>query len=126
MSASILAANRRQAVQVLTWQTLSVLGVAAICAVLWGAKQGLSIMAGGGVGVVSSAYMAFALLRPRADASASRIAMGFFVGWVIKVLVTIALLWIVFRSQMFAPFTVVLGFALTFVVFGFAAANRRP
>ena len=125
MSASILAANRRQALQIMLWQALSVLGAAALSLALWGAKHGLSVLVGGGVGVVSTAYMAFALLRQSADASAKRIAIGFFVGWVMKVLVTIALLWAVFRSKTFAPPSLVAGFALTFVVFWFAAMHRR-
>jgi F0F1-type ATP synthase assembly protein I len=125
MSASILAANRRQALQVLLWQALSVLGLAAVSLALWGVKSGVSVLVGGGVGVVSTAYMAFALLRAGPDASATRIVIGFFVGWVTKVLLTIALLWIVLRSNAFAPLAVIAGFALTFGAFWLAALRRR-
>jgi F0F1-type ATP synthase assembly protein I len=125
MSASILAANRRQALQIMLWQALSVLGLAAISLVLWGFKQGLSVLVGGGAGILSTAFMALALLRPGADASALRIAAGFFVGWVVKTFLVVALLWVFFRSQVFAPLPLIAGFALTFVAFLFAAARRR-
>jgi ATP synthase protein I len=125
MSASILAANRRQALHIMLLQALAVLALAALSLALWGVRSGLSILVGGGVGIVSTAYMAFALLRSSANTSAKRIAIGFFVGWVIKVLMTVALLWIVFRSKAFEPLSIVAGFALTFVAFWFAAMRRR-
>ena len=125
MSASILAANRRQALQVLLWQALSVLGLAAVSLALWGAKTGLSVLVGGGVGIISTAYMAFALLRAGPDVSATRIVIGFVVGWVIKVFLTIALLWIVLRSNAFAPLAVIAGFALTYGAFWLGALRRR-
>jgi len=125
MSASILAASRRQALQIMLWQALSVLGLAAIGLALWGVKHSLSVLVGGGVGVLSTAMMALALLRPGADASAQRIAVGFFVGWAVKTFLTIALLWAVFRSQMFAPLALIAGLALTFMTFWFVAARRR-
>jgi F0F1-type ATP synthase assembly protein I len=125
MSAGILAANRRQAMQIMLWQALSVFALAALTLALWGVKNGLSVLVGGGVGLVSTAIMALALLRPGADASAHRIAVGFFVGWLIKAFLTIALLWAVFRSQMFAPLALIAGLALTFMTFWFVAARRR-
>jgi ATP synthase protein I len=125
MSASILAANRRHALQILMWQALTVAVVAVLAFVLWNARMAWSVLVGGGVGVVSTAYMAFALLRQNAQASAQRVAASFFVGWVIKVLLTIALLWIVFRSKAFAPLALLAGFATTFVAFGVTAFRRR-
>lgn len=125
MSASILAANRRHALQIMLWQALSVLVVAVLAFVLWDKRIGLSVIAGGGIGIASTAYMALAMFRPAEQASARRVAFGFYVGWVIKVGLTITLLWVAFRSREFAPLALLCGFATTFVAFGVAAARRR-
>jgi ATP synthase protein I len=125
MSASILAAVRRQALQVLLWQVLSVTVLAGLCLAAKGLKEALSVLAGGGVGVVATAYMAFALLKQNEHAGATRVAVSFFVGWVIKVVLTIALLWIAFRSKTMSPPLLIAGFALTFVAYWLVFARRR-
>jgi F0F1-type ATP synthase assembly protein I len=107
------------------WQALSALALAVMCCVLWGAKSGWSVLTGGGIGIVSTGYMAFALLRQRADASAAQVALSFFVGWVIKILLTIGLLWLAFRSQVMAPLSLIAGFGVTLFAFWLAAVRRH-
>lgn len=124
-ASSILAANRRQALQMTLWQALSALALAVMCCVLWGAKSGWSVLTGGGIGIVSTGYMAFALLRQRVDASAAQVALSFFVGWVIKILLTIGLLWLAFRSQVMAPLSLIAGFGVTLFAFWLAAVRRH-
>jgi F0F1-type ATP synthase assembly protein I len=125
MSASILAAVRRQALQVLLWQALLMLVLAGICLAAWGAKAALSVSVGGGIGVIATAFMAFALLRQSTDATANRIAISFFVGWVVKVFLTVALLSIAMRSKSMSPPLLLAGFALTFVAYWLVYARRR-
>ncbi len=125
MSAGILAANRRQAVQLIFWQALAAVALGVLCLALWGTKSGWSALTGGGVGVVSTGYMAFALLRQGPDASAVQITIGFFVGWAIKTLLTIALLWLVLKSKAFAPLPVLAGFAASFVAYWIVGVRRR-
>jgi F0F1-type ATP synthase assembly protein I len=100
--------------------------LAAACLVLAGAESGRSALYGGGIGVVTTAYMAFAVLRYRAGTDAARIALGFMVGWVIKVLMTIALLVIAFRSKAVAPVPLLVAYGATLLSFWIVATWGSP
>jgi F0F1-type ATP synthase assembly protein I len=125
MGASLLAAARRDALRVVLWQVLSVLIVSVGCFAIWNVSAARSILAGGGIGVVATAYMAFALLRQGEQVSASRVALNFFIGWVVKVLITVSLLLVAMRSKAIAPVFLMAGFSITFVAYWFVFARRR-
>jgi F0F1-type ATP synthase assembly protein I len=100
--------------------------IAAGSLVLAGTESGRSALYGGGIGVVTTAYMAFAVLRYRAGTDAARIALGFMVGWVIKVLMTIALLVIAFRSRAVAPVPLLVAYVATLATFWAMATWGSP
>jgi F0F1-type ATP synthase assembly protein I len=92
--------------------------VAVVCGLAlrnWAAA--VSALAGGGIGVVATAYMAFSLFRPGADASSGRVLRGFVVGWIVKVALTITLLIIAFRSKFIAPLPLLVGYATTYLAY---------
>jgi F0F1-type ATP synthase assembly protein I len=118
-----MEAARRLAMRVVLGQVVVTLGVAAAFAAVSGAGSGRSALVGGGIGVLATAFMAFALLRHRAGAGAGRIAGSFYLGWAIKVAMTVALLVIAFRSPGLAPLPVLAAFFATFCAYWLAAAG---
>src|SRR4051812_1700559 len=99
MSTSEVEAARRQALTIVVGQLTGSGLIALACAAGSGSRAAFSAMAGGVIGALATAYMAFAMLRPRAGVQAAGMAGTFFLGWAIKVFMTIALLVIGFRSK---------------------------
>ena len=123
--ANLRLAAWRDAIKVLALQLAALVIVSVVATVGWDAKTGWSVAAGGGVGMMSAAYMAFALLRSNTGTSARRAAVGFFVGWAIKTVMTIALLWMAFRSKAFSPPALLAGFAASFLAYWLVGTSRR-
>lgn len=122
-----VARARRQALRMIGLQVLATLVLAALYAATSGSKAGLSALAGGGVGVLATAYMAFAVLRHGLGSPALRVMMGFVVGWLIKVLMTIGLLIAVFRAPGLQPLPVLVAYVTSFIVYwGAALKGSRP
>ncbi len=86
-----------------------------------GKRAALSALVGGGIGVLATAYMAFSVLRHGLGSPALRVVWGFVVGWVIKVLLTLALLVVAFRSPALAPVPVLAAYMASFIVYWYAA-----
>lgn len=106
MNASFLAAAAREAVHILLWQMGWIVVIAVASGALWGARSGWSVLVGGAIGLVWTVYMVLTFLRhgwvarmhPGATGSG---AGGLLAAWLIKVLLTISLLVIAFRSKAF-------------------------
>ena len=109
MSTNVLAAGARQSVRILLWQALWSGALATIFAVTLGAKAAVSALAGGGIGLVWTVYMALVLFKHSLTHGVRLSAISFFAGWLFKVVVTVSLLVIVLRSRMFVPLAVLVG-----------------
>ena len=109
MSTNVLAAAARQSVRILLWQVLWSGALATIFAVTLGAKAAVSALAGGGIGLVWTVYMALVLFKHSLTHGVRLSAISFFAGWLFKVVVTVSLLVIVLRSRMFVPLAVLVG-----------------
>jgi F0F1-type ATP synthase assembly protein I len=114
------------AIRVLVGQLVITAVIAGLSLAIRGSAASLSVLVGGGIGSIATAYMAFAVMRPVADNTAARAALGFFIGWVVKVAMTITLLVIAFRSKAVAPLFLVIGYAATYFAYWVAAARLRP
>ena len=106
-------------------QVLIGLAVAAIAATLAGAKAGAWALAGAGIGITATALMAVAMLRPGDGASAGRVAIGFFTGWLVKVGLTVALLVAAFRTPGVEAVPLLAAYAATFAGYWIGVA-RAP
>ena len=109
VSTNVLAAGARQSVRILLWQALWSGALATIFAVTLGAKAAVSALAGGGIGLVWTVYMALVLFKHSLTHGVRLSAISFFAGWLFKVVVTVSLLVIVLRSRMFVPLAVLVG-----------------
>ena len=103
VSTNVLAAAARQSWRILLWQALWIGALAAIFAVTLGARPALSALAGGGIGLVWTVYMALVLFKHSLTHGVRMSALSFFAGWLFKVVVTVSLLVAALRSRVFEP-----------------------
>jgi ATP synthase protein I len=125
LSASHPATGRpvRSVIRVQVALTLLVGVLSGLAASSWTA--GWSALAGGGIGIVATAYMAYSLFRSGADATPGRALRGFIVGWLVKVALTITLLIIAFRSTFIAPLPLLVGYAATYLAYWWGMGPGR-
>lgn len=109
VSTNALAVAARQSLRILLWQALWIGALATIFAVTLGMQAALSALAGGGIGLVWTVYMALVLFKHSLTHGMRMSAMSFLAGWLFKVVVTISLLLVVLRSRMFLPLAVLAG-----------------
>ncbi|HEY6641477.1 ATP synthase subunit I [Povalibacter sp.] len=109
MSNNSLGSAARQSVRILLWQLAGVVAMAAIGGAVFGARAGWSVLAGGGIGLLWTAYMAFTLFRHSLNHGAQLGAASFVMAWLVKLVVTFGLLVIAFRSTAMAPLGLIAG-----------------
>jgi ATP synthase protein I len=109
VSRNVLADAARESLKILWWQLGWAAAVAVLGAALFGARAGWSALAGAGIGLIWTVYMAFAEFRHSLNHGVRLSAVSFFAGWVIKVALTVSLLVIAFRSGSVAPLAVLAG-----------------
>jgi F0F1-type ATP synthase assembly protein I len=115
---------RRQALAVVFSQGLLGLIVAAICLTIGGTRAGASALLGAAIGVAATTLMAFAMLRHGEGATLARATVGFFLGWLVKVGFTVALLVVAFRSPGVLPVPMLAAYFATFL--GYWIGAVRP
>jgi F0F1-type ATP synthase assembly protein I len=114
---------RRQALAVVFSQAVLGLIVAAICLAIGGSRAGASALLGAAIGVAATTLMAFAMLRHGEGATLVRATIGFFLGWLVKVGFTVALLVVAFRSPGVSPVPMLAAYVATFVGYWIGAAR---
>jgi F0F1-type ATP synthase assembly protein I len=114
---------RRQALAVVFSQAVLGLIVAAICLAIGGSRAGASALLGAAIGVAATTLMAFAMLRHGEGATLVRATVGFFLGWLVKVGFTVALLVVAFRSPGVSPVPMLAAYVATFVGYWIGAAR---
>jgi F0F1-type ATP synthase assembly protein I len=115
---------RRQALAVVFSQGLLGLIVAAICLAISGTRAGASALLGAAIGVAATTLMAFAMLRHGEGATLARATVGFFLGWLVKVGFTVALLVVAFRSPGVSPVPMLAAYVATFLGYWIGAARQ--
>jgi F0F1-type ATP synthase assembly protein I len=110
--ANLRLAAWREALNVLAIQAATILVVAVVSLVGWGKLVGLGALIGGAIGLLANAYLAIALLgKPLLRGRAGDVR----VGWTIKVVLTLSLLWIAMRAKIVPPPSLVVGYVGTIV-----------
>lgn len=115
--------GRRQALAVVLSQVLLGAIVAAACYAIGGTRAGASALLGAGIGVAATTLMAFAMLRHGEGATLMRATVGFFLGWLVKIGFTIALLVVAFKSPAVEPVPLLAAYVATFVGYWIGAAR---
>ena len=109
VSTNALAAGARQSLRILVWQALWIGVLAAIFAVTLDMRAALSVLAGGGIGLVWTMYMALVLFKHSLTHGVRMSALSFFAGWLFKIVMTVSLLVVALRSKALAPLPVLAG-----------------
>ncbi len=117
MSSNVLARATRQSLHILRWQLGWIGALALVCGVVFGLRAGMSILAGGGIGLLWTLYMAATLFKHSLDHGARLGVMSALGGWVIKVVLTSCLLVIAFRSKLLIPPAVLAGLFAAMVAY---------
>ncbi len=115
--------GRRQALVVVLSQALLGASVAAVCYAISGSRAGASALLGAGIGVAATGLMAFAMLRHGEGTTLVRATLGFFLGWLVKVGFTVALLVLAFRSPGVSPVPLLAAYVATSFGYWFGAAR---
>jgi F0F1-type ATP synthase assembly protein I len=115
--------GRRQALAVVLSQAVLGAVVAAACYAIDGTRAGASALLGTAIGVAATTLMAFAMLRHGEGATLMRATTGFFLGWLVKVGFTIALLVLAFRSPNVEAVPLLAAYVATFFGYWFGAAR---
>ena len=115
--------GRRQALAVVLSQAVLGAVVAAACYAIDGSRAGASALLGTAIGVAATTLMAFAMLRHGEGATLMRATIGFFLGWLVKVGFTIALLVAAFRSPNVEAVPLLAAYVATFFGYWFGAAR---
>ncbi|MFO7304654.1 MAG: ATP synthase subunit I [Gammaproteobacteria bacterium] len=130
MSANPFAVAARRSLLLFAWQLACILLVALVVAVVGSGRAGGSILAGGGIGLVWTVYLALILLKHSLDFGARVSAASFFKGWLFKIVVTGALLIGAFRVERLEPLAVLGGLFTAMVAywiwFAFGLDRRWP
>ena len=115
--------GRRQALAVVLSQAVLGAVVAAACYAIDGSRAGASALLGTGIGVAATTLMAFAMLRHGEGETLMRATIGFFLGWLVKVGFTVALLVLAFSSPNVEAVPLLAAYVTTFFGYGFGAAR---
>ena len=116
--------GRRQALAVVLGQAVLGAIVAIACLAVWGSRAGASALLGAGIGITATSLMAFAMLRHGEGASAQRVAWSFFSGWAVKVVFTLGLLVVAFRSRQVDALPLLAAYVATFFGYWFGVVRR--
>ena len=117
MSANPFAVAARRSLLLLAWQVGRLIVIAVVCAIALNVRAAGSVLIGGGIGLVWTVYMALTLFKHSVDYGARVSALSIFKGWLVKVVVTLALLVIAFRAESLLPVAVLGGLFATMVAY---------
>lgn len=110
--ANLRLAAWRDALKVLAVQLIAMLIAAAIAAIAGNANFGLGVLIGAGIGILSNAYLAVALLgKPLLTGKPGNVLFS----WLIRVGLTVSLLFIVMRAGFVPPASLIAGLAIVFL-----------
>jgi hypothetical protein len=104
--AKMRVAAWREAVRVLLIQSMAILLIATTTMVALSGRAGLGVLLGGGIGLIANVYLAISLLgKPLLTQQASNIL----VSWLVKVVMTLSLLWIAMSAKIVPPLSLIAG-----------------
>lgn len=109
MSRNVLADAARESLRILAWQVGWIVACALLGAVLFDSKVALAVMVGGAIGSIWTIYMAITLFKHSLSHGVRMGAASFVVAWIVKLVLTVSLLVIAFRSRAFEPFGLLSG-----------------
>jgi F0F1-type ATP synthase assembly protein I len=117
------AGIRRLAGEILLVQAATTIAIAAVCALFWGRIVALSALAGGTTGLIANAVMMGMVLgaKPGAATALGRLMFG----QMLKVMITVSLLFIVVRTGKASWPALLVAYAATLFVYWLVPVLRH-
>jgi F0F1-type ATP synthase assembly protein I len=117
------AGLRRLAGEILLAQAATTIVIAAVCALMWSRIEALSALAGGATGLIANAVMMLMMLgvTPGAASALGRLLAG----QLLKVMITVGLLFIVVRSGKASWPALLIAYAATLFVYWLVPVLRH-
>ncbi|MGE0114534.1 MAG: ATP synthase subunit I [Steroidobacteraceae bacterium] len=113
----MLSSTARQALRILIWQLAGLILLTAVAGGLYGGRVGLSVMMGGGIGLIATSYLVFVLIKHDLRPARPATVLGLFANWFIKTALLLGLLTIALRSGSLLPPAVLAGLAVSLVIY---------
>jgi F0F1-type ATP synthase assembly protein I len=130
VSSNSLGRTAGQSLRILSWQLAWIAAAALVGGVMYGARAGWSVLAGGGIASLWTVYMAFTLYRHSLNRGASLTALTFVTAWLLKMAFTIGLLVVAFRSRALEPLGLIAGLFVALLAYwvwlAFGLSQRKP
>lgn len=120
----MLSSSARQGVRILVWQLVGMILFTAVAGAIFGARAGLSVLVGSGIGLLASAYLVFVLIKHGLQPARPATVLSLFGNWLIKTLLVLGLLMIALRSRALLPPALLLGLAANLLVYWLVVMGR--
>ncbi len=98
-----------QALHILCWQLSWMVLSAAVMGLMDGRRWAYSILAGAGIGLLTTAYLLFVMIKHSLMPTKSATLFSVLFAWLIKTILAVGLLMVALRSRMLLPLAVILG-----------------
>ena len=120
----MLSSTVRQGVRILGWQLA---GMILLTGLTWmyDGRIARSLLAGSGIGLLATSYLVFVLIKHDMQPARPASVLSFFANWFVKTLLVLGLLMIAMRSKSLLPAAILLGLALSLVMYWLAVMTRR-
>ncbi len=120
----MLSSTVRQGVRILGWQLA---GMILLTGLIWmyDGRIARSLLAGSGIGLLATSYLVFVLIKHDMQPARPASVLSFFANWFVKTLLVLGLLMIAMRSRSLLPEAILLGLALSLVMYWLAVMTRR-
>jgi F0F1-type ATP synthase assembly protein I len=115
----------RQALRILLWQVMGLLLMVSVAGFWQGPQIALAVLAGAMIGLVTTAYLVFVLIKHALQPVRPATVLSLFGNWLLKVLLTVGLLVVALRIRALAPGAILTGLAGSLLAYWLAMMIKR-
>ena len=117
---------QRAAFRLAGWQVALTLVVAAIAGWLGGQGAGVAALTGGSIGIIAGLYQALRMFRVDAGKDSAGFMRGVYIGEIVKILLTIALMIAAIRVLNVEMLPFMIGYIAIYIVYWVALKTGLP
>ena len=121
----MLSLVARQAIRILGWQTASLIVLSAAAAWGWDGRIARSVGIGGGIGLITTSYLAFVLIKHALRPARPATILSLFGNWFVKTALALGMLAVALRSTALVPPAVLFGLAGSMLAYWLAMMTGR-
>lgn len=115
----------RQALRILLWQLAGLLLMVSGAGLWQGRQVALAVLAGALIGLVTTAYLVFVLIKHTLQPTRPATVLSLFGNWFLKVFLTMGLLMLVLRIKALPPGAILFGLAGSLLAYWLVMAMKQ-